>query len=331
MMFVRGVGTVGSRLVEHSAGLQFDVLAVLVGQQVFPDTSFTGLSPQEDFHTQFLIKIGMMDGSEIFSVPVDAVIVIVISQNVVRLGIAEIIGVIPSDVPVVFIYRERGNLTPVSDEMVARITELGFLADPVSGIHPLVIRLINIGLVVPGGVGCEVSFVLRQIDFHSPGRACQPFVGEQVAAYTAVIFLSDQIIHRSAGGGSVSDDTEIELDTAGGPGTSHGDITEFGYSVLVDEVFTGGLVHGSPYLSAYFRKEGNFDVIILQFNCFPFPVFTFGCKSVKPEVGVEQVGRSCYRIRIREFIGFQGLRLFLNGYMLGKSLRSQAEDTGCQG
>ena len=112
MMFVRGVGTGGSRLVEHSAGLQFDVLAVLVGQQVFPDTSFTGLSPQEDFHTQFLIKIGMMDGSEIFSVPVDAVIVIVISQNVVRLGIAEIIGVKQPMFRVVSSNGEGENLPP---------------------------------------------------------------------------------------------------------------------------------------------------------------------------------------------------------------------------
>ncbi len=85
VLFVRRIAAARCRLVIHAAGLQFDILPVGVGQQVFPDGSFARKAPKEDFHAQLVIIIGVMDGAEIRIVPVSTIEVVVFADYMIRL------------------------------------------------------------------------------------------------------------------------------------------------------------------------------------------------------------------------------------------------------
>ena len=149
-MLIRSKTTVGSRLVIHTAGLQFDVLTIGICQQILPDTTFTGQAPKENLHPQFLIIIRMMDRSEIIIVPVSAIEVIVFAQYMIRLRVSEIILFIPGNIASLFVERERMEFAAMADIVRAGITELCISGRPITGIHPLVIRLIDGRSVMPG-------------------------------------------------------------------------------------------------------------------------------------------------------------------------------------
>ena len=77
------------RLVEHPSRLELDILAVVVGQKVFPDASFPRLAPAEEFPAEFLVRPGIMDISEIIIMPVGSEITVISSYDVVGLGSLE--------------------------------------------------------------------------------------------------------------------------------------------------------------------------------------------------------------------------------------------------
>ncbi len=90
MVFERGVDALDlGGLVEHPSRPKLDILAVSVGQQVFPDLSFPGLAPTEELPAEFLVRPGIMDVAEIIIMPVGSELTVISSYNVVGLGSLE--------------------------------------------------------------------------------------------------------------------------------------------------------------------------------------------------------------------------------------------------
>ena len=100
----------------------------------------------------------------------------------IRLRVSEVILLIPANIPAFFIDREGKQFAIVADIMIARITELRVLSYPITRIHPMIIRLINRGLIVPRRMRREVSLVFRQIHFHRPGCTGKPLFTSTVQA-----------------------------------------------------------------------------------------------------------------------------------------------------
>ena len=290
-MFIRCISTVGCRLIEYTSGLQFDILTICIRQQIFPDATFACLSPQEDLHTQLLVKLCMMDRTIIFAMPIDTIIIIIISQYMIRLRVAKIVFLVPADVPAFFVDRESKQLTAVADLMIARIAEFRVLAYRIARIHPMIIRLIDRGLIVPRRMRREVSLVFRQIHFHRPGCTGKPFIRKDITAHTAVIFFLYQIINRCTGSRRMTNDTEVKFDTTRCPRTTHRYITEFGHAIVINKRLAGCLVDCAPYLSSDFGEQGNLDIIVFQLDCFPFFIHSFSRKTIKTEIRIIHIGR----------------------------------------
>ena len=84
-----------------------------------------------------------MNRTKIFSMPIYAIEIIVVSKYMIGFGVPEIVVVVPSYVSTIFIDRERISFSIMPDIMSSGITEFGFIAYRISSIHPLVIRLVD--------------------------------------------------------------------------------------------------------------------------------------------------------------------------------------------
>ena len=233
-----------------------------------------------------------------------------------RLGTAEIIVVIPREITTLLIFRERSQLASMTDVGITRITEMGLTGSLVTCIHPLVIGLIQIRLVEPGGRSRKIGFVFRQIDLHTPIGTGHPLIGGDIATGTSILLVGRIVIDGCTGGRHVTNDTKIKLNTTRSPRTSHGNIAEFHHMVVVDKGLPRCLVDGSPNLASHLRIERQADIVVLQLHGFPTLIYTLSRKAIKAEIGIIHIRRISSRIRIGEGIGLDGLNRFLHRCLL---------------
>ena len=70
----------------------------------------------------------------------------------------------------------------------------------------------------------------------------------------------------------MSYDSEVELDTSGSPGASHGYVPEFDHIVVVNEFKSSGLVYGTPDLSSDLGEHCDAHPVVLHDDGLPFLV-----------------------------------------------------------
>ena len=234
----------------------------------------------------------------------------------VGLRAAEVVLLVPTNIPSLLVDREGKHLAAMPDAPVTRIAELRLLTHRITGVHPLIIGLVERGLVVPRRVRREIAFVLRQVYFDGPCRARHPFIGENVTTHAAVCLLFHQIIDRRARRGCMTDDTKVELDAARRPRPAHRNIPELRHAIVIHKLLTGGLVYRAPDFTTHLREKRQTDVIVLQHHRLPLLLDAFRRKAVEAEVGIIQIRWCSHRIRVRERIARHHARLLLYGSLL---------------
>ena len=152
----------------------------------------------------------------------------------------------------------------VTQVFVAGIDELEVVPCFKSGIHPMIIRLIERGCIIPEGLGGKISLVGGQADLHAPVAAGQQVKGAYETADAAVFVGACGIVHRCGAVGGMPDDTIICFQSATGPGPAHSDVPEFYGMVVIEKGLVCRLFDSSPDLAADLRQDEQTEVLILQ-------------------------------------------------------------------
>ena len=251
----RSVRALGSRLIEHPARLQLDILAIAVRKQFLPDHALPGKPPDPYLHAKLCLVVSDM-GSAILVIMIESAIeVVILSQDVVRFSPSEIILLIPRDFLPILAYRIRVEVSAMSDVIRARESEFQITISMIPCVHPLVIWLVDGRIIMPCSFRGEICLVFFQPDFDSPQRASHQLVRRKPAAHAAITILRSTVIHGRGSGRSMTDDSEIKLDATRCPWPTHGYVPEFDGIVAVNELLPGFFIDSAPDLSADFREN----------------------------------------------------------------------------
>ena len=262
----------GGVLHEEPAGLELDVLAVRVGQEILPDPALTREGPEPDLLTGHLpIRRGVHEAVAGIAV-VAAEEVLVNAHDVVRLVSAEAVLVVLGEDAARGVDRPRMRLTGVPEVRVAGDGEHEVVAREGRARHPVVVRLLERSRVLPAGTRLEGRGVGGESYLHPPARARREVGRTDVDADAPVLVRSRLEVDRRRGGRGVTDDAEVELDAAGGPRTAQRDVAEFHDLVAVHEFVAGRLHAGAPHLPADLGQDPDLDPLVLEVDHRPLAV-----------------------------------------------------------
>jgi len=120
-----------------------------------------------------------------------------------------------------------------------RIEILQVLTDHRCSGHPVIVCLLELGAIKPGGMRFEPGPVRRKGDPYPPGSSGSQIHGPHRAAYAAIVMLPDDIIDHGCGGRGVADHAKIEFNTPRSPGSALTQVPVFDNLILVDILLSG--------------------------------------------------------------------------------------------
>ena len=289
---------------QEPSGLELDVLAVGVGEQVLPDAARPRERPQPHLLPGHVLVAGPV-------APAVVVVVVVAAEEVVQLA-DDVVGLVAVERVVAIERQEAAHFVDRPGALPARVLQVGPAGHEDLQVvlrkgrrrHPVVVRLLQRGGVVPERVGLEVGLVGRQPDLDAPVRARRQVHGADEGAHAAVVVLAHRVVDRGCGRRGVADDAEVELDAARGPRSAQRDVAEFHDLVAVNELVPRLLHHRAPHLPAHFGKDEYLDEVVLHLYNLPLPRFRGrgipfeGVVGIQPAVGGEDRDRVGVRKRV---------------------------------
>ena len=301
----------GRVLHEEAPGLELDVLAVGVGQQVLPHAARAGQRPEPHLLPRHVLVAGPV-------APAVAVVVVVAAKEVVQLA-DDVVGLVPPEGVVAVERQEAARVIDRPGPFAAGMLQVGpaghedfevVLGERRRG-HPVVVGLFVGRGIVPQGAGLEVGAARLKADLDPPVGTRRQVHRADEGAHAAVVVLAQDVVDGGRGGRGVPDDAEVELDAAGRPRPPQRDVPELHHLVPIDELVARFLDHRAPHLPPDLRQHVHLDQVVLHLD--DLPLARLGCGRI-PLEGMVRVqpavaGQDRHRIGVREGIGGQHPRL----------------------
>ena len=219
--------------------------------------------------------------------PIPPKMLIVLSKNMIGFAGFEIVVFVKGDIPAIFMDGPGMRVPAVTDIIGPRV-KIAEVAPHIFGRrHPVVKRLMERCGIEPKTLRGNKSLVFWQADVNPPLRAGGKVHRPNDAADAAIGILLVEVIDRAGCSGRMADQAKIEFDPPRGPRPPHGNISELDHLVKIDKFLLGRFFYGPPELAPNLREYPEFDVGILEDNCFPL-LFASGCAvPIKTKIGVD--------------------------------------------
>ncbi len=322
-------------LVQEAAGLRLGVLAICVGQEVFPDGALRRQAPDPDLPAGHVVVKGIMTETESRVLPVAAEEMFVFTDGEVTLVGAEIVVPVERKIPAFPIHGPgpQGNGIVVADAEAPRHRVLEIVGRADSAVHPGIVGLMERRWVVPLGARLETGPIGGKKNLHAPPGARREIEGAHETARAPVPIAANHVIHGSGSRRCVPDDTEVELYAAGDPGASESDLPELQNVIRVDELPACRLFHSAPDLPAHLGQQGKSDMGIFHAHNGPLLLRGALAQLVEKTVWIEPcsiaplvgAGQDRHGVRIGEGVGLDPFRAHGDdGFGIGRILDDRA-------
>ena len=143
---------------------------------------------------------------------------------------------------------------------------------------------------------------------HGPAHARAQFQFADPDGFAAVGILFHFVLHGKGGGGAMMM-RDVPFDAAGDPRADQTDQGRLDDVLAVDEVVAVGFVDALEEAAAYFRQDTDADELVLEIDDFVLLVLFFGGEVVVERIGVDAPLRSLRGLaEIEDRVGFRARR-----------------------
>ncbi len=269
---------------QEAARLQFDILPVGVGEDVFPNQAAAGRSPRPEFFAEALVARGEEHAA--------AIALVVVGGDEIGRRAGEVV--------------ECPERVLVPTEVAAFVDRPGLGIAAASGIGVFRGREADLGVVpgVDGRIGPEVGVVVRERrirqenavleagaigkhgDLDGPFHPPHPLERADGAGNAAVVVVQHLVRHRRESVDGVAAGGKVPLDAAGKPGAAESHQPRLDDVIPIDKVeVVVGLVVSSVNAPAEVRQHDHAEIVVFEDDGAVGPI-----GLVSPDVGLHRVG-----------------------------------------